>query len=144
MGLFEHICKKLFKDKKPDALIYKKKNLEGEIEERWTSPNDLRFLISVVIRALIEECWKHDVLLVGIVKDSASKYLTRNYMGVMEHIGKYNNIPHALLPWSDRDLLETLPWIDDSLTAPWSTIEFDSVAREEIFCGELSWSFHNT
>ncbi|HEC86877.1 MAG TPA: hypothetical protein ENI49_03290 [Thermoplasmatales archaeon] len=126
-GLFEHICKKLFKDKKSDALIYKKKNPEGEIEERWTSPNDLRFLISIGLRALIEECWKHDVLLIGIVKDSASRYLTRNYIGVMEHIGKYNDVPHLLLPWSDRDFLEALPWIDDSITAPWSTIEFDSV-----------------
>jgi len=127
IGLFEHICNKLFKDKKPDALIYKKKIPEGEIEERWMSPNDLKFLISVGIRALIEECWKHDVLLVGIVKDSASRYLTRNYMGVMEYIGEYSNIPHVLLPWSDRDFLETLPWTDDSLNAPWSTIEFDSV-----------------
>jgi len=127
VGLFEHICKRLFKDKRPDALIYKKKNPEGEVEQRWMSPNDLRFLISVGIRALIEECWNHDVLLIGIVKDSASRYLTRNYLGVMEYIGKYNNIPHVLLPWSDRDFLETLPWIDDSLIAPWSTIEFDSV-----------------
>jgi len=127
IGLFEHICKKLFKDKKPDALIYKKKNIEGEIEERWTSPNDLRFLIGIGLRALIEECWNRDVLLIGIVKDSASKYLTRNYTGVMDHIEKYNDIPHVLLPWGDRDFLETLPWIDDSLTAPWSTIEFDSM-----------------
>ncbi|CAD7777024.1 hypothetical protein FHEFKHOI_02080 [Candidatus Methanoperedenaceae archaeon GB50] len=127
IGLFEHICKELFKDKKPDALIYKKKNPEGEVEETWVSPNDFKFLISVGLRALIEECWKHDVLLIGIVKDSSSKYLTRNYMGVMDHIGKYENMPHVLLPWSDRDFLETLPWIDDSITAPWSTIEFDSV-----------------
>jgi len=27
VGLFEHICKRLFKDKRPDALIYKKKTL---------------------------------------------------------------------------------------------------------------------
>jgi len=127
IGLFEHICKELFKDKKPDALIYKKKNPDGEIEEKWVSPNDLRFLIGIGLRALIEECWKHDVLLIGIVKDSASKYLTRNYMGVMDHIGEYKNMPHVLLPWSDRDFLETLPWIDDSIMAPWSTIEFDSV-----------------
>ena len=127
VGLFEHICKRLFKDKKPDALIYKKRSPEGEIEERWMSPNDLKFLISVGIRALIEECWKHGVLLIGIVKDSASRYLTRNYLGVMKYIEKYRDIPHVLLPWSDRDFLETLLWIDDSLVAPWSTIEFDSI-----------------
>jgi len=127
IGLFEHICKKLFKEKKPNALVYKKKNLEGRAEERWTSPDDLKFLISIGIRALIEECWKHNVLLIGIVKDSASRYLTRNYIGVMDHIGKYKDVPHVLLPWSDRDFLETLPWISDSLMTPWSTIEFDSV-----------------
>jgi len=96
VGLFEHICKELFKDKKPDALIYKKKTPERETEERWTSPDDLRFLISIGIRALVEECWKHDILLIGIVKDSASRYLTRNYVGVMDYIGRYEDVPHVL------------------------------------------------
>jgi len=84
-------------------------------------------LISIGIRALVEECWKHDILLIGIVKDSASRYLTRNYVGVMDYIGRYEDVPHVALPWSDRDFLETLIWIDDSIVAPWSTIEFDSV-----------------
>lgn len=127
VGLFEHVCKRLFKEKRPDALIYKKRNEFGVVEERWFSPNDIKFLISVGIRALIEECWKNDVLLIGIIKDSASKYLSRNYVGVMDYINQYEDVPQVLLPWSDRDFLETLPWIDDSITAPWSTIEFDSV-----------------
>jgi len=127
VGLFENICKKLFKDKKPDALIYKKKTSEGETKEGWMTPNDLRFLISVGLRALIEECWRYNILLIGIVKDSSSRYLTRNYIGVIKYIGKYQNVPEVLLPWTDRDFLETLPWIDDNLNAPWSTIEFDSM-----------------
>ena len=90
------------------------------------SPNDLRFLISVGLRALIEECWRYNVLLIGIVKDSSSRYLTRNYIGVMKHIGKYKDVPKVLLPWTDRDFLETLPWVDEEINAPWSTIEFDS------------------
>lgn len=127
IGLFEHICKKLYKDKDSGALIYKKKNSEGYEEEKWISPNDLRFLISIGLRALIEECWKHDVLLIGIVKDSSSQYLTRNYLGVMNFINQYPELPPVILPWSDRDFLELLPWIDDNISAPWSTIEFDSV-----------------
>ncbi|MBA2840919.1 hypothetical protein HNP87_001451 [Methanococcus maripaludis] len=127
VGLFEHICHKIFKEQDPNALVYNKKNSSGEKEERWMSPNDLRFLISVGVRALIENCWKHDVLLIGIVKDSSSRYLTRNYVGVMQELNKYQNIPQVLLPWSDRDFLEILPWVDDNITAPWSTIEFDSV-----------------
>jgi len=126
VGLYEHICKKLYKDKKADALIYKRKIADGEEKETWMSPNDLRFLISVGLRALIEECWRYNVLLIGIVKDSSSLYLTRNYLGVMDHIGEYGEIPKVMLPWTDRDFLETLPWIDEKLNAPWSTIEFDS------------------
>lgn len=127
--LFEHICRKLFKEKDPEALIFKKIRESGETE-CWLTPNDLRFLIAVGLRALIEECWKQQILFVGIVKDSSSKYFTRNYIGVMSHIGIYNiddRLKNMHLPWTDRTLLELLPYIDDELFAPWSTIEFDSV-----------------
>lgn len=126
VGLFENICSKLFKDKLPNSLIYSIESEEGR-EDKWLSFNDISFLIAVGLRALIEECWKQDVLLVGIVKDSSSTYLTRNYIGVMDHTKQYKQVPHVLLPWSDRDFLENLVWIDDKLRSPWSTIEFDSV-----------------
>lgn len=48
-------------------------------------------------------------------------------MGVMDHSNYYQGVPRVLLPWSDRDFLENLVWIDNTLKAPWSTIEFDSV-----------------
>ncbi len=122
--LFETICYKLFKEKDQSALIYEKES-EGKFKPRWTSPNDLKFLIAVGLRALIEKCWKHNVLLIGIVKDSTSSYLTRNYLGVMRYQEKYS-FDDTLLPWTDRLFLETLPLADDNLNAPWATIEFDS------------------
>jgi len=125
VGLFENICTKLFKDKDQSALIYKKQIESGEFIDRWMSPNDLRFLIAVGIRALIETCWKHNILLVGIIKDSSSRYLSRNYLGVMRHLNKYD-FKDILLPWTDRTFLEILPLSDENLQAPWSTIEFDS------------------
>lgn len=129
VSLFEYMCRKLFKEKDPEALIFKKVTEAGE-KESWLTPNDLRFLIAVGIRALIEECWKQEILLVGIVKDSSSKYFTRNYLGVMSHLGVHkidDKLKNIALPWTDRTLLELLPYIDDKLFAPWSTIEFDSV-----------------
>jgi hypothetical protein len=127
--IFEYLCEKLFKEKDPEALIYRKITETGE-KESWLTPNDLRFLISVGIRALIEECWKQGVLLIGIVKDSSSKYFTKNYIGVMNLLGVYkidDKLKNLALPWTDRTLLELIPYIDDELFAPWSTIEFDSV-----------------
>jgi len=41
-------------------------------------PDDIQFLIAVELRALIEECWQRRIMLVGVVKDSESRYLTRN------------------------------------------------------------------
>jgi len=126
VSLFETKCTHLFKDKKPEALIIEYKNQDGESYKRWITPNDLKFLISIGLRALIEECWKNNVLLVGIIKDSASRYLTRNYLNVTRTLKMYDfNKPS--LPWTDRMYLESLPFIDDSLKAPWSSIEFDSI-----------------
>jgi hypothetical protein len=83
------------------------------------------------LRALIEQCWERKILLTGVIKDSASRYLTRNYLGVMKLLGEQgypelNNLDVRLLPWTDRIFLELLPLTDEALLAPWTTIEFDS------------------
>ena len=124
IGIFEKICKKLFKDKNIDVLMYEKEN-DGYIRKRWMSPNDLKFLIATGIRALIEECWRKNILLLGVTKDSSTRYLSQNYLGVMRSLGNYD-FNDVLLPWTDRTFLETLPYHDDNLNAPWATIEFDS------------------
>lgn len=125
-GLFRHICEKLFKEKDPSSLTYVKKDSEGNLRTTWMSPADLDFLIAIGIRALIELCWKYKIMLIGIVKDSMSRHLSRNYLGVLRDLGKYS-FHNILLPWTDRTFLEALPYGDESLVAPWSTIEFDSV-----------------
>ena len=89
----------------------------------------MRFLIAVGLRALIEECWSRKILLIGIAKDSASAYLTRNYLGVCRHFEKYPQLSgkkFGMLPPTDRIFCELLPYVDDGLTGPWGTIEFDS------------------
>jgi hypothetical protein len=125
-GLFRHICDKLFKEKDPSSLTYMKKDSEGNLKTTWMSPNDLDFLVAIGIRALIEICWKYKIMLIGIVKDSMSRHLSRNYLGVMRKLGKYS-FANIFLPWTDRTFLEAIPYGDEELVAPWSTVEFDSV-----------------
>jgi len=38
------------------------------LRQRWMSPDDVKFLVAIGLRALIEECWRNRVMLVGIVK----------------------------------------------------------------------------
>jgi len=116
-ALFESIGRKIFEEKDISAL----KN-----GAKWLNSNDLKFLISVGLRMLIEEAWKNNKLVIGIAKDSASKYFFKNYLGVMWFLGEYKFNPPGLT-LSDRAILEILPFIDENLKAPWSTIEFDSV-----------------
>lgn len=133
LNLFEHLCRRLFEEKDPSALTYEAADpLYPDYKRlRWMSPEDVNFLTAVGLRALIEKCWEKHILLVGIAKDSESAYLTRNYLGVMKQEGVYRNLQNlqvGLLPWTDRLFLEAIPiCCDPELTAPWSTIEFDSV-----------------
>jgi hypothetical protein len=135
VSLFEHICHRLFIDKDQRALLYESPDEYGVVRMRWMSPDDIRFLIAIGLRALIEKCWERKILLTGIIKDSASRYFSRNYMGVMKVLaaqhssGGYpdlNELDVRQLPWTDRILLELLPLVDENLNAPWATIEFDS------------------
>jgi hypothetical protein len=135
VSLFEHICHRLFIEKDQRALLYESPDEYGVTRLRWMSPDDTRFLIAVGIRALIEKCWERNILLTGIIKDSASRYFSRNYMGVMKLLAAQHTpqgytdltaLDVRQLPWTDRILLELLPLVDENLLAPWATIEIDS------------------
>jgi len=129
VSLFRNICTRLFLKKDSSALQYKAEDEEGVVRRRWMSPDDLKFLIGVGLRALIEKCWEKKILLYGVIKDSESRYLTRNYLGVALEMRLYPELADLaipLLPWTDRIFMETLPLADEALEAPWGTIEFDS------------------
>jgi hypothetical protein len=126
--LFQTLCKEIFLDKRQDALKYKV-NVDGKMVSRWMEPSDINFLIAIGVRALIETCWEKKIFLIGVIKDSGSQYLTRNYLGVCKLENAYpalNSLEVKTLPPTDRLFCETLPWIDDNLYGPWATIEFDS------------------
>ena len=128
-ALFQNICKRLFLEKDPTALQYETSDDFGVVRKQWMSSNDLNFLVAVGMRMLIEASWERKVLLYGIIKDSASRYFGRNYLGVTLETGfhpQLRNLTTSTLPWTDRMLCEALPRFDSNLETPWATIEFDS------------------
>ncbi len=126
---FQNICSRLFLQKDPQALQYDAADANGVVRRRWMAPDDLGFLIAVGMRLLIEACWARKILFYGIVKDSSSQYLTRNFLGAALETGFYPELKKlevGTLPWTDRIFCELFPLIDEDLQAPWATIEFDS------------------
>lgn len=126
--LFEDICRRLFKEKDQEALIYDAPDLDdpSKTRRRWMSPDDVKFLVAIGLRALVEECWRNRVMLLGIVKDSQSRYFTRNYCGMMRHLRVYDPIDVKPLPWTDRIVLEDIAYQVPHIAVPWATVEFDS------------------
>ena len=123
LRIFNSICDKLFRQKDPHGITYKLRNRN---EREYFTPRDIMFLVGVGLRALIEACWEKRILLVGIVKDSSSRFFYRNFLGSINHIRNKDQNKHFRLPLTDRMIAELLPNIDPNLNAPWSTLDFDS------------------
>jgi len=123
ISAFENVCEKLFREKDPRGLTYVNKHGERV----YFTSKDLQFLAGIGLRALIEECWKpyRRILLVGVVKDSYSRYFYRNFLGSLHAISGDGVEEHLEIAMSDRNLLELLAMLVE-LEAPWATIEFDS------------------
>lgn len=129
VGLFRSICDRLFRRKEADAMVYQVAGSDGRTREHWLDPTDIEFLTAIGIRALIEACWEQRVILLGIAKDSASRYFTRNYMGILRHavqLPELSDMEVGRLPWTDRMFFEFIASQATALEAPWATVEFDS------------------
>jgi len=125
--LFEDTCERLFRERRLDALQLTYPEGGGTPGTKWMDDNDIRFLVGVGLRLLIEVCWQRRVLLIGIVKDSASRFLFKNYLSVLDASGLLS-VPRApKLVGTDRTICEMIALVDTELTAPWSTIEIDGV-----------------
>jgi hypothetical protein len=125
--LFDRVCRDLFRERRVEALQLSYPQGSLRRGPRWMDTYDLKFLINLGLRLLIENCWRKRILLLGIAKDSASRYFSRNFLGVMNHSGKLS-VPASKGPaGSDCLLCEMIPLIDDRVSEPWSTVEFDAM-----------------
>jgi len=131
VSFFDYICNQIFIQKNPAALEFSNFSEESKIK-KLISHDDISFLISIGIRALIEKCWEKNVFLIGIVKDSKSRYFCRNFLNVLSSQNmlktdkgnfKTNNFQIAM---SDRLVFENCAALSTELCAPWSSVEFDS------------------
>jgi hypothetical protein len=124
--LYEYFCNQFFREKDPSVLLYNYEDENGLSRQRFLSSDELSFLMALGIRLTFENCWRNEVMLIGVVKDSASTYYTNHYFGVMKKIGVFDFTPRKI-PATDRLTLERLPYIDATIKSPWATTEFDGV-----------------
>ncbi|MGQ9680270.1 MAG: hypothetical protein ACUVV4_05840 [Candidatus Bathyarchaeia archaeon] len=103
-------------------------------ETRWLTSLDLAFLTLFSINALIEECWRRKILLIGITKDTTARDFKNHLISVCINEGIWDSVPSldclGKAPNTDRILLQYLSALNhERLNVPWALIEYDSAFR---------------
>jgi hypothetical protein len=124
--MYQFFCNQLFRRKDPSVLLYEYEDEDGNRRTRFLSFEEIQFLMAVGLRLTFEHCWRNGVMLIGVVKDSASTYFTNHYLGVLRNSGAISFKPERI-PSTDRLTFERIPYIDPSVEGPWGSTEFDSV-----------------
>jgi hypothetical protein len=112
--------------------VIEERNSNGQTKKKWITTLDLAFRSLFSLYMLIEECWKNNVLLLGISKDTAVHEFKNHVMPICLNNNLWsncsltqddiNNIPNTV-----RMFLQSLSIFNhDKISLPWALIEYDS------------------
>jgi hypothetical protein len=106
--------------------------------KRWITSTDLEYMTLVMIYVLIRLAWEKNVLVIGLIKDSAAAELTKTIIPILQDARKIHVLGNDIgggikrLPAfnSDKQLLQTSSVVNgESIRTPWRTFEFDACFR---------------
>lgn len=113
--------------------IFEENNLkiEKDGKECWLTTLDLNFLTLFCFYALIEECWRRNILLIGLTKDTSAKDFKRHFIPICQNnkviSSDITQEELSLIPNTDRMFLQSTSLLNyDKVSPPWSLIEYDS------------------
>ncbi len=110
-------------------LIYENHDGNANKEKKWITSADLEFMTLIMIYALVRLAWEKNVLVIGLIKDTAAAELTKTIVPILQnaHKIKIGKLPNFN---SDKQLLQISSIINGQLVkTPWRTLEFDSCFR---------------
>jgi hypothetical protein len=122
--LVDMIGAQLFEDAIHNPMRIKK----GE-DYKWLTTRDIAFLSLFCFEALIEECWRRKVLLIGITKDTTATDFKAHLAPVCGNEGLWPVDAEGLraIPSTDRMLLQAMSiFAYKDIPVPWSLIEYDT------------------
>jgi hypothetical protein len=105
-------------------------------EKKWITSADLEYMTLIMIYALVRLAWEKNVLIIGLIKDTAAAELTKTIVPILQNAHKINivgTVPgERRLPNfnTDKQLLQISSVINGQFVkTPWRTFEFDSCFR---------------
>jgi hypothetical protein len=98
--------------------------------KRWITATDLEYMTLVMVYALLRLAWEKNVLVIGLIKDTAASELIKTIVPLLKSAHKISigsDLPRFN---SDKQLLQSFSVIENkSIKAPWRTFEFDACFR---------------
>ncbi len=103
-------------------------------EYHWFTTLDMNFLTLFCLYMILEKCWRDNILLVGVTKDTAARDFKRQVIPITTRAGLIlENLAHAEfanLPNTDRMLLQSASLLNwQKVKVPWALVEYDSCFR---------------
>jgi hypothetical protein len=105
-------------------------------EKKWITSADLEYMTLIMIYALVRLAWEKNVLIIGLIKDTAAAELTKTIVPILQNAHKINIVNTVAgeggLPNfnTDKQLLQISSVINGQFVkTPWRTFEFDSCFR---------------
>ncbi len=121
----EFVASKIFNPEKNTHPL----QVEIQGREQWITTDDLSYFTLITIYALLKEAWERNVLLLGLVKDTAASELTKAVIPVLENaqLLSFTRLPTFN---SDKMLLQTNSVVNrETAHTPWRTFEYDVCFR---------------
>ena len=97
---------------------------------KWITANDIDYFCLVLITAILKQCWEKNILLLGIVKDSAANEMVRTVIPILERSKLTRESSEISRFESDSMLLQANSIVNyNSVSCPWRTFEYDVCFR---------------
>lgn len=119
-------------------LIYENEPSDSNKNKKWITSADLEYMTLMMIYSLLRLAWEKNVLVIGLIKDSAAAELTKTIVPILQNAQKISTLGNDMgggivqLPKfnSDKQLLQTSSVVNGQFVkTPWRTFEFDACFR---------------
>jgi len=100
-------------------------------KEHWLTTLDIAFLTLFCLYMIVEECWKRNILFIGLTKDTAARDFKRQLIPILQNEGMLRGTLTAEefeeMPDTDRMILQSVSLLNtENVRVPWSLVEYDS------------------
>ena len=125
---------RFFYEQKPETITTNLMKIQKDGKEHWLTTLDIAFITLFTLYMLIEQCWKNQILLIGITKDTAARDFKRQLIPILQNQGLLKGTitpeEYEKLPNTDRMILQSTSLFNpEKVKVPWTLIEYDSAFK---------------